>query len=183
MTGALIGFGVLVLLSFIPLGWVSLRAYRRFKEARVVTCPKTGQAAAVQVDRGHAAASAAHGETDLRLTSCSEWPAHESCGQECLSQIEAAPEGCLARNIARDWYQGADCALCGQPVRMSRSEKQPGLLTPDRRAIEWRSVRPVDLPGVLATHKPVCWNCLVAQASREQFPGRPATRPGVRRAS
>ena len=111
MSTMLLGFAGLFLLSLIPVAWVALRAYRRFRGTRVITCPETGCAAAVEVDKGHAAATYAIGEPDLRLTSCSRWPEREGCGQECLSQIEASPEGCLVRNMLIEWYQGLDLRL------------------------------------------------------------------------
>jgi len=43
------------------------------------------------VDEGHAAATTALGDPELRLKGCSHWPEREQCGQECLSQIESAP--------------------------------------------------------------------------------------------
>ena len=85
--------GVLVLLSLVPLGWRTLRTYQKFRGKRVVTCPETGCPEAVEVDRKHAAATTWLRETELRLASCSHWPQREGCGQECLTQIEAAPEG------------------------------------------------------------------------------------------
>ena len=67
------------------------RAWRRFRDPRVVTCPETGRAAEVAVDAGFAAAIAASGDvSELRLATCSRWPAHHRCGQECLAQIEAS---------------------------------------------------------------------------------------------
>ena len=89
---------VLLVLSLIPLAWLSLRVYVKASRKRVVTCPETGCAAAVQIDGRHAAATTFLGETELRLASCSHWPERGGCSQGCLTQIEpgAAVEGLAA---------------------------------------------------------------------------------------
>jgi hypothetical protein len=172
MSTMLLGFVGLFLLSLIPVGWVALRAYRRFGGTRVVTCPETGCAVAVEVDKGHAAATYAIGEPDLRLTSCSRWPEREGCGQECLSQIEASPDGCLVRNMLIEWYQGSACAFCGMEIpEIHWHDHKPALVTPDGKTI------------VLATHQRVCWNCHTAQSFRARFPGLAVERPAEKRAS
>ena len=184
MSTMLLGFVALFLLSLIPVAWVALRAYRRFRGTRVITCPETGCAAAVEVDKGHAAATYAIGEPDLRLTSCSRWPEREGCGQECLSQIEASPEGCLVRNMLIEWYQGSTCAFCREQIpEIHWSDHKPALVTPDGATIEWHEVRPEDLPRVFATHQRVCWNCHIAQTFRAKFPGLAVERPEKTRAS
>jgi len=184
MSTMFLGFVALFLLSLIPVGWISLRAYRKFRGTRVITCPETGRAAAVEVDRKHAAATAAVGETELRLTSCSRWPEREGCGQDCLTQIEESPEGCLVRNMLTEWYRGSTCAFCRKEIpEIHWSDHKPALLTPDRKTLEWHEVRPEDLPRVFATHQRVCWNCHIAQSFRAQFPGLAVERPAAKRAS
>jgi hypothetical protein len=184
MSTMLLGFVVLFLLSLIPLGWVALRTYQKFRGTRVITCPEIGCPAAVKVDKRHAAATSAAGETELRLISCSRWPEREGCGQECLAQIEAAPEGCLVRIMLAEWYRGSTCAFCQKEIpEIHWSDNKPALLTPDRKTLEWDEVRPEDLPRVFATHQRVCWNCHIAQSFRAQFPGLAIERPAEKRAS
>jgi hypothetical protein len=177
---------VVLLLSFIPIAFMAVRAYFRYRGTRVITCPETKMPAAVRVDKGHVAATTASGEPELRLESCSRWPEKEHCGQECLSQIAEAPEACLVRNMLVHWYAGASCALCNKAIGpVLWSEHKPALLTPDRKTIEWDDIPPETLPTVMATHKRVCWNCHVANTFRDQFPGLAVDRPAppVRRAS
>lgn len=81
--------GVL-LLSFIPVAVLVVRAYRSNRHARVVTCPETHRPAAVRFDAGHAAFTAATGETELRVRSCALWPEHGSCGRDCASPSATA---------------------------------------------------------------------------------------------
>jgi len=81
--------GVLVL-SFIPVTVLTIRALLRHRRARVVTCPETRRSVTVRVDAGHAAFTTATGQTDLRVQSCAQWPERADCGRECVSQIETA---------------------------------------------------------------------------------------------
>jgi hypothetical protein len=176
--------GGFLLLSLSPLAWSTLRTYLKFRGTRVITCPETGCPAAVEVDEKHAAASTWLRDTELRLASCSRWPEREGCGQECLAQIEAAPEGCLVRNMLIAWYRGSTCAFCHKEIpEIHWSDHKPAILSPDGRTIEWSDVRPEDLPGVFATHWRVCWNCHIAQSFRAQFPGLAVERPAAKRAS
>ncbi len=184
MTESLEILAVLLLLSLIPVTWLSLRAYRKYRGTRLITCPENGCAAAVEIDRKHAAASTLKGETELRLESCSRWPEKQGCGQECLSQIEASPDGCLVRNMLIEWYRDSICVFCRHEIPEIRwSDHKPALLAPDGKTIEWQDVKAEDLPRVLATHKRVCWNCHIAQSFRAQFPGLAVERPAARRAS
>ena len=165
-------FLVALVLSSIPMIFIAVRAYLRYRGTRLITCPETKRPAAVRVDKGHAAATTAAGEPELRLESCTRWPEREHCGQECISQIEAAPEACLVRNILVRWYDGASCALCGQAIKIHWGDNKPALLTPDRKTIEWDEIRPEALPSLLATHGRVCWSCQVANTFHDRFPDR-----------
>ena len=100
----LVGLGVLVLFGRRLLG-----AFLEYRGTRVVVCPENREMVAVTVDAGHAAFTAPQGRPDLRLEACTRWPEKAGCGQECLGQIESAPEACLLRNILGDWYQGRRC--------------------------------------------------------------------------
>ena len=77
-----------------PLRWF------RYAGESVVTCPENGRHVGVRVDILRSATGT------LQLKACSRWPAMAGCGQECLSQIQAAPADCLVRNIADHWYDG-----------------------------------------------------------------------------
>jgi hypothetical protein len=119
----------------------------------------------VEVDAVHAALSA-----KLRLEECSRWPARRNCGQECLSQIAAAPEDCLVRNILARWYAERKCAGCGQPFgQIDWLERKPALWSPGQM-LQWNDLDPESIPEALATHLPVCRNCHVAATFRLQHP-------------
>lgn len=176
--GAIICIGTLYVL--VP---VMLDAYRRFRGTRLVTCPETSQPAAVEVDAIHAALTAAIDDIELGLSTCSRWPERRDCGQPCLVQIEQAPAECLVRTVVTKWYEGKRCVLCGRPFEISQLWlEKPALRAPDGTTQDWTDVRSEALPGVLASHQPVCWNCHVADAFRRQYPQLVIDRPPTRSA-
>ena len=67
----------------------------KYHGARVVTCPETDRPAGVALDVRRVLSTGMVAAPRLRLSSCSRWPERAGCGQECLSQVEAEPEGCL----------------------------------------------------------------------------------------
>ena len=164
-------FLIVLLISFVPVVYIATRTYLKYRGTRVVTCPETKTPVAVRVDKRRAAVTTAAGDPDLRLQSCTRWPEREDCGQECLSQIEASPGGCLVHNILADWYADRFCVFCRKEFgRIHRGDHKPALLTPDRRLIEWDEIPPQALPNVLARCEPVCWNCDVAKTFHDRVP-------------
>lgn len=146
-------------------------AFLRYRGKRVITCPETRKPAAVEVDARHAALTAAISHPDLRLKSCSRWPEREDCGQECLLQIELSPEGCLLRNILTDWYANKHCVSCGKKFgEIHWSDNKPALLSLEGRTVEWSELRPEEVPGLLATHYPVCWDCHITETFCREHP-------------
>jgi hypothetical protein len=169
----LVGLGVLVVFSR-----RLARAFLAYRGTRVVVCPESREMAAVQVDAGHAALSAFRGRPQLHLELCTRWPERAGCGQECLGQIESAPEACLLRNILGYWYQGKRCVYCGRPFHAIRwHDHEPGLVRPDGALVAWDTFRPEQVLDVLATHKPVCWDCRVAENFRREHPELVTDRP------
>lgn len=160
------------------MAWTALRSYLRFRGKMLVTCPETAAPTAVEVNAAHAALARPVVGPSLRLKDCSRWPERRDCGQECLAQIEAAPQQCLVRNILAEWYREKSCVLCGKALgEMSWIEHRPALLGPDRVTLEWREISAQNLPEILVTHWPVCWNCHVAEAFRRRHPHAVIDRP------
>jgi hypothetical protein len=160
--GVFIWVSVVLLALVVVLALVFVRAYLKYRGARVITCPENRRPAGVLVDTRHVLLMTLEGKTDLRLKSCSRWPEHQNCGQECLRQIEAAPEECLVRHILTEWYKGKNCAVCGTPIgEIHWADNEPALLSAQNQTVEWHEVQAADLPAVLASHQPVCWNCHV----------------------
>ncbi|MGA9975854.1 MAG: hypothetical protein WBP98_13690 [Candidatus Sulfotelmatobacter sp.] len=157
----------LIVFRAIPAG----RTYFGFRGKRLITCPETHKAAAVTVAAGEAAMGAFLFEPTLHLKQCSRWPERQNCGQECLQQIDADPENCLVWNIVSQWYEGKKCVICRKTFgKLHHLDHAPGLLGPDHKTIEWRELRPEQLPEVFVTHRPVCWDCHVTEMFRRLYP-------------
>ncbi len=114
----LVGLGVLFVFGRRLAG-----AWAKYRGTRVVVCPENREMVAVHVDAGHAAFSASQGHPDLRLESCTRWPEKAGCGQECLGQIESAPEACLLRTILGDCPSSSPT---GRPGRARRRRWRRG---------------------------------------------------------
>jgi hypothetical protein len=127
---------------------------------RVITCPENQRPAGVVVDAAHVAARPFAGSPQLRLSSCSRWPERAGCGQQCLSQVAAAPEDCLVRHILVEWYAGKRCALCGEPFgEISPGGAKPAVLSADKVSVEWSQIPADRLPETLAAAAPICFAC------------------------
>jgi hypothetical protein len=173
MSTIILILAIAFLLSWIPALVYYVLARRRDSGDRLITCPQTRTTEVVRVDGGHAAWTDLRGEKQLRLESCSRWPERADCGQECLRQIERAPDGCFVRERLEEWYRGAECALCGMSIGpVHWFDYRPGLLTPERRAVSWAEIPARDLPAALAADQPICSDCLLAESFREKFPDR-----------
>lgn len=142
----------------------------RERGARVITCPESRRPAGVMVDAGYAALTGLLGAEKLRLSSCSRWPERAGCGQQCLTQIEASPEGCLVRRLLAQWYQRKTCSYCGTAFGEIRwSVQKPALIRGDRVSVEWSKVAAEQLMETLETASPVCFACHMANTLvREQ---------------
>lgn len=172
------GIGGAAFAAAVMWGWRRvIRTYRRYRGTMLVKCPETNAPVSVKVDAGHMAATAAGGEPDLRLCDCSRWPERADCDQECLSQIGDEPERCLVRNLLANWYRGKFCILCAKEFIDIDSydrqailgyDKKPGLVSPEGKFLYWPDIPAEAFLEVLATHHPVCWDCMVKEDSIEQ---------------
>jgi hypothetical protein len=137
-----------------------VRVWWKYRGTRVITCPENRQTAAVEVKAGSAAVVSLAGAPRVRLSACSRWPERAGCGQECLSQVEAAPEDCLVRNILVLWYTGKRCASCGKPFgEIPLAGAKPAVLGADRVSVEWSQIPADRLPETLAAGRPICFAC------------------------
>jgi len=156
-----------------------VRTYWRARGKRLVTCPETHCAAAVELDAKGAGLKAFRGGTFLCLQDCSRWPKKQNCAQDCLSQVQALEQGCLVRNIVAGWYQGKTCVYCHKPVDdvAEWTGHMPALLAPNGKTVSWGGVPAETLPDVFQTHKPVCWSCHIAESFRREHPELVTDRP------
>jgi hypothetical protein len=165
-TWVLIGLAAAVAFATVRL----LAAWFRYRGARVITCPENRRPAGVNLDARHAALTS-FGAPELRLSACSRWPERAGCGQECLSQIQESPEGCLVRNILAEWYRGKACVSCGRLFGEIRWEVQkPGLVSADKVCVEWSHIAAERLPETLQTALPVCFACHMASILVREHP-------------
>jgi hypothetical protein len=141
-----------------------LRSYLRYRNQMVVTCPETERQVGVDVDARRAAITGSVGKGSLRLTHCTRWPEKQDCGQECLSQIETSPEGCMVKKRLEAWYQGKTCACCDKGIGEIRwHEHKPALVSPDHNLLQWEDVGAEEVTEVLSSHQPVCGTCNFAE--------------------
>jgi hypothetical protein len=137
------------------------RKSSRFKAARIVTCPETRESVTVETA----------GLRSPHIENCTRWPEKHNCGQECLREIQDAPDGCLVRTTVRRWYEGKSCVQCGKSLSDAGWVNQPPcVMTPDGVTYEWKYLEPAQIADVLETAKPVCWTCHVASEFRRQHP-------------
>jgi hypothetical protein len=155
-----------------------VRAYLRYQGTMVVTCPETGRPAIVEVDAIHAALTSATGIPDLRIENCWRWPLKESCGQECLANLDIAPKECLVRGVLMQWYRGKTCAHCGKPFAdVHWIDRKPALQSPEGLLPDWGKIQLEELPTVLDSYLPVCWDCYIAQSFLHEHPELVVYRP------
>ena len=162
---------VLAVCFFVLRAIPGIQAYRDYRGKRLITCPETHKTEAVEVNAKEAAVGAFLTEPTLRLRECSRWPERSDCGQECLQQIEIDPANCLVWNIVSHWYEGKSCVFCHRPIGpLHHLDHAPALLGPDHKTVEWREFHPQNLPEIMETHRPVCWNCHIAEMFRRTHP-------------
>jgi hypothetical protein len=155
---------VLVMAKFVS-AWIQYRG------KRVIRCPENMRPAGVVLDASHAAATAFGRAPDLRLSQCSRWPERAGCGQECLNQIQAAPQDCLVRNIIAKWYRGKSCAACGLEIgEIDWAGSQPCLLLANGATSEWRGVPAEKLEDTLSSSKAICFACHTATTLVREHP-------------
>jgi hypothetical protein len=155
-----------------------VRSSSRYRGSRIVTCPETEKPAIVEVDWLHASLTSTVGLPDIRLKECSRWPINEQCGQECLMKLDVAPEGCLVSGVLMRWYRDKQCVYCknGFP-ELHWVDHRPALLDTEGKLLSWNEVKLDQLPNVLETHFPVCWNCYITQTFRQEHPDLVVYRP------
>jgi hypothetical protein len=143
----------------------------RERGPRAITCPENRSPAGVTVDARHAALTGFVGKEDFRLSSCSRWPERAGCGQQCLTQIEASPEGCLVQKILVKWYEGKACAFCGKVFgQIEWAAQKPALIRADKTSLEWSQVPAEQLTETLETASPVCFACHIANTLVREHP-------------
>lgn len=84
--------GLAVVAFVFVLAPVAGSAYVRLRAPRWLRCPETHLPAAVAIDAGHAAWTAAFSRPLLRIRGCTLWPERAGCAQRCRELPEIAEE-------------------------------------------------------------------------------------------
>jgi hypothetical protein len=169
---------LIVLAAALWFGFRLVRSSSEYRGSRIVTCPETKKPAIVEVDSLHASLTSTVGLADIRLKDCSRWPIKEQCGQECLMDLDVAPERCLVSGVLMRWYRDKNCVYCRKAFpELHWVDHRPALRSPEGQLLSWDAVALDQLPKVLETHSPVCWNCFGAQTFRLDHPDLVVFRP------
>ena len=92
------------------------------------------------------------------LASAGRFPFGENGGRG--SGTAAGKEENRIRHRIRQWYKGKSCGLCGTPVGdLSSDVARAGILGPDGKIVDWKSLCAGDLADTLSSHHPLCRDC------------------------
>jgi hypothetical protein len=175
--GSLIALILLAAALWLGLCWL-VRSFSRYRGPRIVTCPETKEPTIVEVDSLHASLTSTVGLPDIRLQNCSRWPIKEQCGQECLLDLDVAPDSGLVSGVLMRWYRDKSCAYCRKAFpELHWVDHRPALLSASGNLLDWNQVTRGELRNVLETHAPVCWDCYIAQSFRRDHPDLVVLRP------
>jgi hypothetical protein len=165
---------ILLLIVMVALTYaaITVATWLKLRSTRVVACPENQEPAAVAVDVPHAVLTALWEAPQLRLQSCSRWPEHAKCKEECVTQIAEAPHDTRATSLLRFFFAGKQCVLCRRDIGLVRAgDPKPGFLNPKSHDIlAWESIPPHELSAILRTHLPVCSNCQILETFRHEHP-------------
>jgi hypothetical protein len=153
-------FEIVLAAAAVSIVWRVVQRWWKYRGERVITCPENQKPASISLDISHVAVQPFAKSPQLQLSSCSRWPDRAACGQECLRQVEAAPEDCLVRNILVRWYAGKRCVSCGQPFsNVGLAGVKPAVLCADKKSVEWSEIPAERLAETLAGAAPICFAC------------------------
>jgi hypothetical protein len=159
-------------------GELATRLLLKYRGKMLVTCPETNCSAAVKFAAGRAALAALVGRKHIELSACSRWPEREDCGQDCMSQLAADPEGHRVWTIVSRWFAGRKCAYCRKPIeKLSHLDRRPALLGPDGKTIEWDKIPAEKITEILSTSVAACWSCHITETFRREHPDLVVDRP------
>src|SRR5262249_61438261 len=110
---------------------------------------------------------------------CAGRPERRDSDQRCVLQIEMSPSETRPKTIASRFFSNERCAICRRPIGpLGSTALQPGFMDPATRNVEtWDDVAPQDLPRAIATWRPLCSTCALAESFRQRSPDRVTDRP------
>jgi len=170
-----------LLAAFLGVVTFVTRRLLTLRGTRLLTCPETHEAVAVEIAAGRAALTSLTGAAEFELKDCSRWPERQGCDRACIDQVEAAPRDCLVRTILARWYEGKRCSVCAADLsEVNWPGHRPALLAPDGTSAAWKDLAPERIPEILKSHAPLCFDCHVAESFRRLHPERVTDRPWPR---
>ena len=175
--GSLIAIALISAALWFGIRWL-IRSSSTYRGNRLVTCPETKRPAIVEIDSLHASLTSTVALPDIRLQNCSRWPMQGQCGQECLTDLDVAPDRCLVSGVLMRWYRDKNCVYCGKQLsELQWLDHRPALSGTDGKLLSWNAVNLDKLRTMLATYSPVCWNCYLTQEFRLNHPDLVVYRP------
>jgi len=147
----------------------TISTYYKNRGKRSITCPDDQKPAEIEVDRKFALQAAMRGNEQMRVETCSHWPAREECGQECLVQVDPTPEN--IERLFTKWFDGKPCSICARALtpadwRMGRM----AFLDDNFKLVELRQIDLEDLGLVAEPKRPLCWKCHREEKQRQAQP-------------
>jgi hypothetical protein len=153
----------------------------KYRGTMLVTCSENLKPAAIKIAKWRTAAAALFGRRHLEVAGCSHWPPRRDCRQDCLTQIEADPEGHRVWSVASRWYQGKKCVYCQKLIQpLTYFNRRPALLGADGKTLEWDYFPPEKLPETLSVSVAVCSDCHITETIKRLSRDRVAFRPWKR---
>ncbi|PYR92426.1 MAG: hypothetical protein DMF84_13020 [Acidobacteria bacterium] len=82
------------------------------------------------------------------------------------------PHDAATTAALKHYFEGKQCASCGRTIPpVHAGELRPGLLnTNTHEAMTWDAIPAANLSATLASHVPICSNCLTIETLRRQHP-------------
>lgn len=175
--GSFIAILILAAALWYGIRWL-VRSSSKYRGSRIVICPETKKPAIVEVNSLQAALTSTVGLPDIQLKDCSRWPIKKQCGQECLMDLDVAPERCLVSGVLMRWYRDKNCVYCKKTFpELHWADHRPALLSTEGKLLGWNEVNLDRLPKVLETYSPVCEDCYITQRFRIDHPELVVFRP------
>ena len=84
--------------------------------------------------------------------------------------LDETPGDCLVHSLLTEWSSGKSCALCSKELSLGPDLQRPALMSPDRTTSEWSDVGVEEIPEILATYQPICWDCHIIETLYRMHP-------------
>jgi hypothetical protein len=78
----------------------------------------------------------------------------------------------VTTDLLKRFFDGKACAICKRPIpTVQRTGMKPGLMNRETHATySWDHIPNENVPSMLESHLPVCFDCQLAESFRQRFP-------------